>query len=440
MFRVVFLMLFYSCAAAAELQPNIIFILADDFGYGELSCYGGQTPTPNIDRIAREGIRFTQAYSASPICSPSRCGLITGQHPARWRITSYLQTRKGNRECEQADFLDPKAPSLPQALKNGGYLTAHIGKWHLGGGRDVTNAPPFSAYGYDVGLGTYESPAPHPDITATNWIWSPQDKVKRWERTRWFVNRTLDFLHEHPDKPHFVNLWIDDTHTPWVPASAASDPNRKDTPKNLREVIVEMDRQIGRLMESIRATKTDRSTLVIFVSDNGPLPTFQQSRTAGLRGAKLSLYEGGIRVPFIAWWPGKIAAGQVNQETVLSNLDMFPTLLHIAEIKSPAGLLLDGEDMSGAFLGKNPIRATPLFYEYGRNKTSFAYPGDPRNISPNVALRDGDWKLLLRDDGSQPELYNIKIDSKETKNLAETEPARLDRMRRAALAWRKAMP
>jgi arylsulfatase A-like enzyme len=160
--------------------------------------------------MAREGTRFTQFYVASPICSPSRAGLITGQFPARWRITSYLQTRKGNRECEQADFLATNAPSLPRVLKAAGYATAHIGKWHLGGGRDVTNAPKFAAYGYDAGFGTYESPAPHPDITTTNWIWTPRDKVKRWERTRWMVDRTLEFLRTHPGQPCFVNLWLDD--------------------------------------------------------------------------------------------------------------------------------------------------------------------------------------------------------------------------------------
>ncbi len=172
------------CTPAAEVRPNIIVILADDFGWGDLGCYGGKLPTPRLDAMALEGTRFTQFYVAAPICSPSRAGLITGQFPARWRITSFLQTRKGNRACEQADFLTTNAPSLPRVLQAAGYATAHIGKWHLGGGRDVTNAPPFAAYGYDTGFGTYESPEPHPDITTTNWIWTPRDKVKRWDRTQ----------------------------------------------------------------------------------------------------------------------------------------------------------------------------------------------------------------------------------------------------------------
>jgi arylsulfatase A-like enzyme len=205
-------------AAPANRPPNIVIILADDLGPGDLGCYGGkQVPTPRIDQLAKEGTRFAQYYSASPICSPSRAGIITGMYPARWRITSFLQTKKGNAACEMDDFLDPKAPSLPRALKAAGYATAHFGKWHLGGGRDVTDAPKFAAYGYDEHAGTYESPEPHPDITATNWIWSDQDKVKRWDRSAFFVDKTLDFMARNRERPCFVNLWADDVHTPWVP-------------------------------------------------------------------------------------------------------------------------------------------------------------------------------------------------------------------------------
>ena len=151
-----------SAASAADRRPNIILILADDLGSADLSCYGNRdVATPRLDRMAAEGTRFTQYYSGSPICSPSRAALTTGMYPGRWRITSFLQTRKGNRECGQADFLDPAAPSLARTLKAAGYATAHIGKWHLGGGRDVDDAPKFAAYGFDEHAGTWESPQPH---------------------------------------------------------------------------------------------------------------------------------------------------------------------------------------------------------------------------------------------------------------------------------------
>lgn len=439
------LLFLFAYSSLAESRPHIVIILADDFGYGDVSAYGGPVPTPNLDRFAREGTRFTQAYVASPICSPSRCALITGQHPGRWRITSFLQTRKGNRACEQDDFLDPKAPSLPRALKAAGYATAHIGKWHLGGGRDVTYAPKFAAYGYDVGLGTYESPEPHPDITATNWIWSPHDPVKRWDRTRWMVDRTLEFLRERKGTPCFVNLWLDDTHTPFHPSreQLAAIGVRSDKPSEeqcFRAVLHEMDRQIGRFMEGLREVGIDQNTLVLLLGDNGALPHFGQTRNGGLRGSKLSLYEAGIRVPLIARWPGHIPAGHVNEETVLSALDFFPTLCEIAQAKPPTGNRFDGVNMSAAFFGKTPTRNQPLFFEYGRNTNSFAYPRDARNRSPNVAMRDGKWKLLVNSDGTGAELYDIVADAKETIDLAAEHPKHVRRLSKAALAWRKSLP
>ncbi|MES2571073.1 MAG: sulfatase-like hydrolase/transferase, partial [Verrucomicrobiota bacterium] len=301
-----------SIAADPTRKPNIILILADDMGIGDLGCYGGtQTPTPRIDRLAADGTRFTQYYSASPICSPSRCGIITGRDPARSRITSFLQSRKGNAGCEMDDFLDPRAPSLPRAMKTAGYATAHFGKWHLGGGRDVTDAPKFAAYGYDENAGTYESPEPHPDITAANWIWSPKDKVKRRDRTAFFVDKTLDFLDRHRDQPSFINLWPDDVHTPWVPDEVSE---QKDLPKNFRQVLGELDRQIGRLLDGLQSRGLADNTLVIFTSDNGALPTFKGARSGGFRGSKLALWEGGIRMPFIVHWPGHVPAGRIEGE------------------------------------------------------------------------------------------------------------------------------
>ena len=150
------------CGFASDpVQPNVIIVLADDFGWGDLSCYGGTiAKTPHLDRMAREGVRFTQAYVASPICSPSRCGIITGQFPARWKITSYLQTRAGQRGLRDGRLPRPESAVLAPALKEAGYATAHVGKWHLGGGRDVTDAPKFAAYGYDAASAPTRAPSP----------------------------------------------------------------------------------------------------------------------------------------------------------------------------------------------------------------------------------------------------------------------------------------
>jgi N-sulfoglucosamine sulfohydrolase len=428
--------------AAAASSPNIVIVLADDFGWGDVGCYSGKATTPELDRMAREGTRFAQFYVASPICSPSRAGLMTGQFPARWRITSYLQSRKGNRDCEQADYLDAQAPSLPRALQSAGYATAHIGKWHLGGGRDVADPPKFAAYGYDVGFGTWESPEPHPDITAANWIWSSKDKVSRWDRTQWMVDRTLQFLDSHADRPCFVNLWLDDTHTPWLPSADELDGERVkggNSEASFRRVLTEMDRQIGRLLGELRQ-REGRETLVLFLGDNGALPTFGQVRTGGLRGCKLSLYEGGIRVPCIAWWPGRVPADRVNERTVFAAVDFFPTLCAIAGAQLPDAYASDGEDLSSALYGGAPIREKALFWEYGRNENSFAYPQDAHHRSPNVAAREGSWKLLIQADGSGAQLFDVVADRNETRDLAAQQPEVVERLSKQALSWRKSLP
>ena len=425
-------------AASAATQPNIIFILADDMGTGDLGCYGGkQAPTPRIDQLAREGTRFTQYYSAAPICSPSRVGLLTGMFPARWRITSFLQDRQGNRACQQADFLDPAAPSLARQLRAAGYATGHFGKWHMGGGRDVTDAPKFAAYGFDENASTWESPEPHPDITGGNWIWGPKDKIKRWDRTAFFVDKTLDFLQRHQSQPCFIQVWPDDVHTPWVPDDHSA---KGDTPANFQPVLREMDVQLGRLFDGLHKLGQDDNTLIVFASDNGALPTFKGARSAGLRGSKLSLYEGGIRLPFIVRWPGHVAAGRVDDTTVLGGVDLLPSLCAISGAPLPKDVALDGEDLSAALLGKPATaRQHPLFWEYGRNPNAFSYP-QGRDRSPNVALRDGPWKLLVNADGSDAQLYNLTTDRAESTNVAAAQPEIAKHLTTAALEWRRKLP
>lgn len=427
-------------------RPNVVVVLVDDFGWGDPACYGNtMVKTPNMDRLAKEGVRFTQGYVAAPICSPSRCGIITGQFPARHRITSYLQTKAGNKACEMADFLDPKAPSLPRMLKEAGYATAHIGKWHLGGGRDVTDAPKFKEYGYDLGLGTYESPEPAAPLGLKTTPWGPQDKlepqqVPRHERSKWMVDQTLDFLKANKDKPCFVNLWLDDTHTPFVPSDAQVKVVKTDgdaeQKTNYKAVMVGLDEQIGRLLDGLK----DTNTLVLFLGDNGASQPLARERVGGLRGQKLSLYEGGIRVPFVAWWPAKVKGGVVNEKTVIASVDFFPTLASVCGVKLPKDSEPDGEDMMKAILGETPVRTKPLLWEYGRNETAFAYPQAARHKSPNVAVRDGKWKLLVNADGTGAELYDLLADPKEEKNVAADHPDVVKPFTKIALDWRKALP
>ena len=441
-------------AEAAGRKPNVIFFLTDDMGWGDPSCYGNaELKTPNIDRLAAEGVRFTQFYSASPICSPSRVGFTTGMYPARWRITSYLQTREGNRIDQQADWLDPKAPTLARTLQFAGYATAHVGKWHMGGGRDVDNAPLPQEYGFDESWTTWEGMGPGIDN-------DPAAKgTPRFRRTQKFVEKATDFIRRAKGRPFYVNIWPNDVHDPHV-----ADPelrSKYDTAspghQNFNAVLDEYDRQFGRLLDFLKAEGLAENTIVVFASDNGPNPPFQDHRrTGGLRGMKWSLYEGGIRMPFIVRWPGRIPAGKVDERTVVGAVDLLPTVCALAGVAPPVGPEFDGEDMSRAWLAAPQDRVRPLLWEYGRNahflypavrykvgkdnKADDLYPDVKNDRSPNLGVREGKWKLLVSADGSGAELYDIAADPKETTNLAEKEPATAQRLADKALAWRKSLP
>jgi arylsulfatase A-like enzyme len=423
-------------------QPNIILILVDDMGIGDVGCYrnadSGLPPTPNIDRLAKEGTKFTNYYSAAPICSPSRVSLMTGSSAGKWNITSYLSDRKHNRTCEQADFLDPAAPFLARQLKQAGYTTAHFGKWHMGGGRDVDNAPGITQYGFDEYASTYESPDPDPLLTSTKWIWAPTDSIKRWKRTAYFVDKTLDFLKRNPGRPAFINLWPDDVHTPWVPdeMSLHDFPGGTEKPREFKPVLAELDKQIGRLMAGLKALGIDNNTLIVFTSDNGALPTFAGDRSALFRGSKLSLYEGGIRMPFIVRYPARTPKGVVDSTSVLCATDLFPTFLSLIGLQSKAKW--EGIDAVDILQGKPGPRPVPIYWEYGRNNLSFRYPVG-RDRSPNLAMRQGDWKLLINADGTAPELYNLKEDAAETTNVAAQHVGLIAKMKRKLLAWRQTL-
>ncbi len=416
-------------------QPNIIIILTDDMGYSDISTYGGNfVSTPHIDRLAEEGVKFTQYYSAAPISSPSRAGLLTGIYPYQWNIRTYLQSRKGNREANQADFLVSSAPTLPRILQTAGYKTGHFGKWHLGGGRDVDNAPSITDYGYDEYNSTWESPDPDPLLTATDWIWSEKDSIQRWNRTAYFVDKTLDFLKRNQGQPCFVNLWPDDVHTPWIGSidELKLAPKGEKEEKNFKTVLREFDVQIGRLMDGLRELGIAENTIVIFTSDNGPSPSFRGSRAAGLRGQKGSLFEGGIRMPFIAWNAGvNIPQGKIDETSVITATDLLPSLCRMAGVSLPETYRGSGEDMSAALWGHPKKRTQPVIW-------AFKSPRDKKGneaISPGIAVREGDWKLLVNEDGSDMMLFNLKRDLHETTDVKKDNEDVAERLGKVALEW-----
>jgi arylsulfatase A-like enzyme len=218
--------------------------------------------------------------------------------------------------------------------------------------------------------------------------------------------------------------------------------SREGRKANFKGVLAEYDRQMGRLLDGLAGLGIASRTLVIFTGDNGPWPTFEHRRSGGLRGSKLSLYERGIREPFLVWWPGDAPANRTNEETIFTAVDLLPTPCRVAGVSIPGDLAarLDGEDLSAALTGGSPRRTEPLFWEYGRNDDAFSYPKEPRDRSPNVAVRDGDWKLLIRADGSGAELYDLRSDPREEKDVAAHMPEVTRRLSEGAIRWRRALP
>ena len=457
---IAFLLLFgcpFSPGFAAEPRPNIVFIFVDDMGYGDLSCTGNDdVKTVNIDRLAAEGIRLTQFYVNSPICSPSRVAVTTGQYPARHLIHSFLAARQRNRERGMRDFLNPAAPAVARAFQQAGYATAHFGKWHMGGGRDVGDAPLPQAYGFDESLVSFEGLGDR--VLPPGGLSRQSEKLARGaiqhapkhKLTEIYVNRSIDFIKRNHQQPFYLHLWLNDVHDAHAPhpdmlkqyARFADNPYRQ----KFYAVLDAMDRQIGRLISAIDELQLGERTLIVLTSDNGPTawPRYYEEgfeppgSAAGQRGRKWSLYEGGIRMPLIARWKGVIPAGRVDDASVMAAIDLFPTFCKLASVGPPAATF-DGEDFSQALLGRLQTRQRPLFWEYGRDAT-FLRPGAPQDRSPNLAVRQGNWKLLVNDDGSQLELYDLATDRAEQRNVAADHPQVAGELKNKLLAWRSSLP
>lgn len=446
-------------AQAAATRVNVVQILADDMGYADISCFGGEIKTPNIDRLASKGLRFTNAYDASPVCSPSRVGITTGQFPSRQYIYSYLDTRERQHELKERDFLDPKAPCIARAFQQAGYATGHFGKWHMGGGRDVGDAPLPTEYGFDESYTSFEGLGDR--VLPPGKLSEVNEKLGRGKishapqsaLTEIYVDHALDFIKRSTaaQKPFYIHLWPNEVHDPFEPKPELMKKyERFASNKYVQQyyaMLDNMDQQIGRLVDALEKSGQAQNTLFIFLSDNGPTawPRYYKEgfeppgSTGGLRGRKWSLYEGGIRTPLIARWDGHIPAGRTDKTTVVAATDLFPTCCQLAGVKPPAGAALDGEDLSAAFLGKPMQRRKDIYYDYGR-LANMQRPGKPHDQSPNLAIRSGAWKLLVNDDGSNLELYDFRQSDKEENNVAAQNPAVAKDLSAKLLGWRKGLP
>ena len=440
-----------------EQKPNVILIFIDDMGWSDFSCFGNtDAQTPNIDKLASEGISFEQFYVNSPICSPSRVAISTGTYPQRWNISSYLASREKNSECGNANWLDTSAPMLARSLNNAGYACGHFGKWHMGGQRDVTDAPLISEYGFDESLTNFEGmgakllPLTKDETGKVGQLrWKSAEKLgkpftwmQRSEITAAYIDASIAFMEIalRDRKPFYINVWPDDVHSPYWPPFEEYGLAKKGGKRGLYLAVLEaMDKQFGKLFDFVQANDELRdNTLILVCSDNGPEPG--AGRAGNLKGFKTHLYEGGIRSPLVVWGPGFIvekAEGIRNKESVFSAIDLTPSLIEFTGTIAPENSNYDGENMINTILGESELsRKSPIF---------FSRPPDRKNFYgfenlPDLAVREGEWKLLCDYKGGRQELYNIFDDPGENRNLAKVHPGLAGIMTQKVVSWYQSMP
>ena len=426
-----------------QARPDILLILLDDSGWTDFGCYGSEIETRNIDRLAEEGMRFTDCHSAAPNCSPSRAGLLTGRTPSRVGIYSYLPSK-------HVMHLREQEVTVAELLRDAGYRTGHFGKWHLT--RLQQSQPQPSDHGFDYSLGTDNNASPSHH--------NPKNFVRNGESVgemkgyscQLVVDEALGWLtkakQDDPQRPTFTCVWFHEPHTPIASPPELVKKYQSIYPEYSKKQatyyanIENVDRAVGKLMRGLRSLRMDESTLIFLTSDNGPLGDHSK---VGLRGRKSHVWEGGHRVPGIFRWPGKIAAGTVCKEPICG-VDFLPTACEIAGVDPPGDRVLDGTSVWPLLQGRTAdfTRRHPLYWFFYR-------------LTPAIAMRNGDWVLiadtddaqrpkahpLLREDipkikESRPnrfELYHLGEDLAQRTDVADEHPDILARMKRQLTAF-----
>ena len=400
--------------AAEPLKPNFVVFVADDMGLGDSATFGHPLiQTPNLDKLAAQGVKLTQCYSAAGVCSPSRSAILTGRTPYRNGVWRHLS---GNHEAH----LRSSEITYPKLLQGIGYETCHVGKWHLNSQQQF-NTPEYPQpgdHGYDYWMFTHNNAAPshkNPDNFVRNG--KPVGEMEGYsaqlvaaEAAHW-----LKDIHD-PKKPFALSVWVHEPHSP-----IATNPEFEDLYKGHENSkymgnMTQMDHALGQVMDALDAAGVADNTFIYFTSDNGPVASFGGT-TGGLRGGKRSDHEGGIRVPGVVRWPGHIAPGTTSDVPVIGT-DVFATVLGIVGIPLPTDRTIDGVSMLPALAGKPVERKVPLFW-----RTHVSQPGD------RVALRIGDWKIVGNDALTKFQLFEIQKDWKEENDLAATMPEKTGEMK-----------
>jgi len=415
-----------SASTATNSRPNIVFILADDLGWGDLSCYGRPDyRTPNIDLLAAQGTKFTDAYSASAVCTPTRCGYITGRYPARFRIGLEEPLPASNREVG----LEPGVPTIASILKQNGYDTALFGKWHLGFRPEWgPNAHGFDEFfGILAGAGDY--------FLHKNGLGQPDlyENLTPVERNGYLTNllteRALNYVKKRRSAPFFLSLHYTAPHWPWQAPKGGEtvtftdktiEPvtmGRGGSLKLYAEMMKSLDEGVGRVMQGMRGAGVDKKTLVIFISDNGGERFSYQWPFSGEKG---DLLEGGIRVPAIVRWPGTVPANRVTQQMAIT-MDWTATMLAAAKTDPAARHSLDGIDLLPVIDGRSPVRERTFFWR----------------IYDQDALREGKWKFFRN--GEVRRLFDLSIDQHEQADFSQQHPETLQRLTEEFDKWNAQM-
>lgn len=429
-----------------QTRPNIVLIVADDLGWRDLGCYGSTFyETPVLDALASEGMRFTDAYAASPVCSPTRASIMTGKYPARVGITQFIGGHAVGRLCDVPyfPFLPASEYTLARAFKDAGYRTWHVGKWHLGGRGSWPDH-----HGFDVNIGGCEWGRP------MHGYWSPyhcpalSDGPDGEYLTDRLTDEAIALLEGDDDAPFFLNFWPYAVHTPieapeplvakyrdkartmgldqvdpfetgehfpfWQKRDLRVRRRRVQSDPAYAAMVENLDWNIGRLLRALEEPGKGRRTCVVFTSDNGGLSTAEGSPTcnAPLSEGKGWTYEGGVREPLIVRWPGVVPAGTVSDVPVTSP-DLCPTLLEAAAISPSAEQCKDGQSFVPALRGE-PFERGPIFWYYPHYSN--------QGGTPAAAVRRGTWKLIRSYDGGTTELYELSDDIAEDNDLAAKEP------------------
>ncbi len=422
--------------AATPQKLNVVLILADDFGWTDLACYGSEYyESPNIDKLARDGVKFTQAYSACTVCSPSRAAILTGKYPARLHITDWIPGLPPENPKllvpDWTKYLPLQEFTLGNAFHNAGYATASIGKWHLGG-------EPYypDKHGFDINIAGTDLPNPKDGYFSPYKIATITDGPKGEYLTDRLGVEAVKFIEKNKDNPFFLYLPHFAVHLPVQSKEelrqkyiAKRKPGQKQNNAGYAGMIESMDDTVGLIRKTLEDLKIADHTLVIFASDNGGrVPT---TSNLPLRVGKGSCYEGGVRTPLIVYWPGVTKAG-TECDTPVIGMDLYRTVLDAAGIKDGAEKGVDGVSIVPLLRNSGPINRDAIYWHYPHYQ-HYQLGG----TTPYGAIRAGDFKLIEFFDDMRVELYNIKNDISETNNLAAKMPEKTDELRTRLHKWRE---